>query len=193
MTKMPEKLVMHPDMTDEEWARWDCVLSELSKTTNLAPFCSGISTERKFESDVLPYEYDALKTNMKIPHHIAEQIKKTESYTEKLQSLHAESRRLHMEALHLEMQPIRERWPRIYMLCKCVKSFTKSRYDEEFECDREYEVEVGKEIIFRYDYTKGVFREDIQFSSKFSLFTFEGCRENFEVIKYGNSIDDFFK
>jgi hypothetical protein len=60
---MPEKLVMHPDMTDEEWARWDCVLSELSKTTNLAPFCSGKSTEQQSESDVLPCEYDALKTN----------------------------------------------------------------------------------------------------------------------------------
>jgi hypothetical protein len=60
---MPEKLVMHPDMTDEEWARWDCVLSELSKTTSLAPFCSGISTEKQSKSDVLPYEYDTLKTN----------------------------------------------------------------------------------------------------------------------------------
>jgi hypothetical protein len=60
---MPEKLVMHPDMKDEEWARWDYVLSELSKTTNLAPFCSGISTEQQSESDVLPYEYDTLKTN----------------------------------------------------------------------------------------------------------------------------------
>jgi hypothetical protein len=59
----PEKLVMHPDMKDEEWARWDCVLSELSKTTSLAPFCSGISTEQQSESDVLPYEYDTLKTN----------------------------------------------------------------------------------------------------------------------------------
>jgi hypothetical protein len=60
---MPEKLVMHPDMTDEEWARWDYVLSELSKTTSLAPFCSGISTQQQSESDVLPYEYDTLKTN----------------------------------------------------------------------------------------------------------------------------------
>lgn len=127
----------------------------------------------------------------KIPHHIAEQIKKTESYTEEVRSLYAESHRLHMKALHLEVRPIKEKWPHIYMLCKCVKCFTKSRYDEEFECDREYEVEVGKEIIFRYDYTAGVFREDSQFSSKFSLFTFEEYLENFEVIKYGDSIDDF--
>ena len=187
MTKTTERLVMHPDMTDEEWARWDCVLSELSKTTNLAPFCSGISTERKFESDVLPYEC----TNMtKMPDHIAEQIKKTESYIEELQSLQAESLRLQMEVLHLEMRPVRESWPSIYMLCKCVKSFTKSRYDEEFECDREYKVEVGKDIIFRYDYTDGVFKEDSNFSSDFSLFTYVECSENFEVIKYGNSIDE---
>lgn len=127
---------------------------------------------------------------MKMPDNIAEQISKTKSHKEELESIYAASRELYMKALHLEMRPIKEKWPRIYMLCKCVKSFTKSRYDEEFECDREYEVEVGKEIIFYYDYTKGVFREDIQFSSKFSLFTYEKHSENFEVIKYGNSIDE---
>lgn len=132
----------------------------------------------------------------KMPDHIAEQIKKTEPYTKEVQSLYAESHRLYMKALHLEVRPVKEKWPHIYMLCKCVKRFTKSRYDEELECNREYEVEVGKEIIFRYDYTKGVFKmafgedEDIQFS-QFHWLQYEECSENFEVIKYGDSIDDF--
>ena len=75
----PEKLVMHPDMKDEEWARWDYVLSELSKTTNLAPFCSGISTEQQSESDVLPYEYDTLKTNDQVNRDAASDVPTSET------------------------------------------------------------------------------------------------------------------
>jgi len=138
-----------------------------------------------------PTNFARSVSNMtKMPDHIAEQIKKTESYREEIESVSAASRELHMKALHLEMQPVRESWPHIYMLCKCVKPFTKSRYDEEFECDREYEVELGEEIIFEYDYTEGVFRESCSFSGKFSLFTYEDFSSNFEVIKYGNSINE---
>lgn len=138
-----------------------------------------------------PTNFARSVSNMtKMPNHIAEQIKNRESYREELEAVSAAIRELRMKVLHLEMRPVRESWPHIYMLCKCVKPFTKSRYDEEFECDREYEVEAGEEIIFRYDYTEGVFNEDCHFSSKFSLFTYEGFSSKFEIIKYGNSIDE---
>lgn len=120
---------------------------------------------------------------MNMPDHIAEQIKKTESYRQELRSIYDAISGLHKKLDDTKNAAKKQNWPRIYMQCRCVKYFFTSRrsFCGGFEID--YDVHPGTIVRFLYNYEEGVFQDDSNFGD-FTLFTYNDYADNFEVVGY---------